>query len=120
MSGTLHLPDGAQPEQPQRPVAGVMIAGYGCFVNAQMIAKIDVAEQGRDWFVVAYLNSPNDTLGGHLAYLSPPLRSQAEAATMAETLAQNVYIVFSSVEGGGAHWPDEVSVLRSSSGPAVN
>lgn len=120
MSANLHLPEGAQPAPQQRPVAGVMIAGYGCFVNAQMIAKIDVAEQGRDWFVVAYLNSPNDALGGHLAYLSPPLRSQAEAATVAETLASNVYIVFSSAEDGGAHWPEEVAVLRSTSGPAVN
>lgn len=118
MTAGLHLPDGATPSQ--RPVAGVMIAGYGCFVNAQMIAKIDVAQQGRDWFVVAYMNSPNDALGGHLAYLSPPVATQSEAATMAETLARNVYLVFSSAPDGGAHWPEEVAVLRSSSGPAVD
>lgn len=118
MTAGLHLPNGAG--QQQRPVAGVMIAGYGCFVNAQMVAKIDVAQQGRDWFVVAYLNSPNDTLGGHLAYLSPPLPSQSDAASFAETLAQNVYLVFSSDQNGGAHWPDEVAVLRSSSGPPVD
>lgn len=107
-------------QQPSRPAAGAMIAGYGCFVNAHMVAKIDVAQQGRDWFVVAYLNSPNEALGGHLAYLSPPLSSQSEAATFAERLVESVYVLFASSDTGGAYWPDEVTVLRSSSGPAVN
>jgi hypothetical protein len=116
MNSPLVLPDSAQQ---QRPVAGVMIAGYGCYVNASAVAKIDVAQQGRDWFVVAYMNSPNDTLGGHLAYLTPPLNSQYEAAQACDAICQNVYLVFSSVADGGAHWPEEVTTLRSQSGPAV-
>jgi hypothetical protein len=120
MSNTLHLPEGAAVGREQRPVAGVMIAGYGCYVNAQTVAKIDVAQQGRDWFVVAYLNSPNDALGGHLAYLTPAFSSQAEAADACDAIARNVYLVFSSAKDGGAHWPEEVTTLRSTSGPTAD
>jgi len=110
-TNALHLPPDVA-NQAQRPVAGVMLAGYGSYVNASMVAKLEVAQQGRDWFVIAYLNSPNAELGGNVAFLTPPLESEAEAARQCDVIAQAVYVAFSAREEGGAWWRYEMEPGR--------
>jgi hypothetical protein len=112
---TLTLTDqpGGPPEQ-QRPVAGLMIAGYGCYVNAAHIVKIETARSGRDYFVRAFLQATptaqsdgtGTTVQAGMALLTPPLDTEHEAHVACDRICQAMFLVLSTnPSGGGAHWP---------------
>ena len=88
----------------QRPLAGVLIAGYGSYVNPAFITKMEPVSQGTDWFVVAYLNSDNDMPNANAAFLTPPLASEEEAARACDQLAAGAFYSFASHPDGRAHW----------------
>lgn len=112
---TLTLTDA--PEAPpggQRPVAGLMIAGYGCYVNAAHIVKVETARSGRDYFVRAFLQATptaqsdgsGTTVQAGMALLTPPLATEQEAHDACDAICTAMFLVLSTnPNGGGAHWP---------------
>ena len=84
-----------------RPVA---IAGKSCYVRADLITKVEVGQRGLDWFVICYLNTPNDTLQANMAYLAGPFEDEREATAACDRIVDDVFTVSSIHRGDGAAW----------------
>lgn len=107
-------PDAQQAPAMNRPVAGLMIAGYGCYVNAAHIVKVETARSGRDYFVRAFLQATptaqsdgtGTTVQAGMALLTPPLATEQEAHDACDAICTAMFLVLSTnPSGGGAHWP---------------
>lgn len=100
------------PSGADRPVVGVLIAGYGCYINpgSGHITKIEPVAVGVNHYVMAHLDggsSTGDLSQRTTAFLTPPLDSEAEAQQMCDAIAHSMFMVLSTnPDTGGAHWPD--------------
>jgi hypothetical protein len=81
-----------------------MIAGKSCYVRADLVTKIEVGQRGLDWFVLCYLNTPNDTLQANMAYLAGPYDDEREATEVCDRIVDDLGTVVSVHRGGGAAW----------------
>lgn len=106
------------PEGPpgrERPIAGLMIAGYGCYVNAQDVVKVEVGRSGAQHFVRAFLRATPTTASGvgqattvqaGTALLAPGFDTEQEAFDACDRIMAAVFLVWSTNgDTGGAHWP---------------
>jgi len=102
------------PEQADRPLAGLLIAGYGCYVNARLITKIETARAGTGYFVRAFLQATptvqsdgsGTTVQAGMALLTPPLESEEAAHKACDAICEAMFLVLSTnPDTGGAHWP---------------
>jgi hypothetical protein len=74
----------------------LMIAGKSCYVRADLVTKIEVGQRGLDWFVLCYLNTPNDTLQANMAYLAGPYDDEREATEVCDRIVADLGTVVSS------------------------
>jgi hypothetical protein len=85
----------------ERPI---LIAGNSCYVNADLVSKIEVGQRGLDWYVLCYLDTPNDTLQANMAMLAGPFDEERQATEACERIVVDVFDVRSMHRGGQAHW----------------
>lgn len=79
-----------------------MIPGYGCYVNTDVVIKIEPVQAGLTYQVVAWLSdpSPAGARTASAAALTPPIESEAEAMRECERIATDLF----NAEGH-ASWP---------------
>lgn len=98
------------PEQGDRPIIGVLIGSYGCYINPSDITKIEPVTVGVNHYVMAHLRgaaATGDLSQRTTAFLTPPLDSEAEAQQLCDGIAQAWFMVLSTNPAtGGAHWPE--------------
>jgi hypothetical protein len=100
--------DGSIPEVPER-LNGAFIAGYGCYVALDEIAKIEPVRSGTHHFVMAHLRgqaTTGDASQRSTAFLTPPLDTEEEAHHLCDALARKwLRVLSTNPDTGGAHWP---------------
>lgn len=82
------------------PDGAPWIAGYGCAVNPEFIAKLDVSRQGLTYSVIAWLGNTQAPQASY-AVMSPPLDSEEEAFRQANKLLE----VLAPTMHGKVYWP---------------
>jgi hypothetical protein len=103
--------DGSMPEVPEvsERLGGAFIAGYGCYVALDEIAKIETVSAGISYFVMAHLRGQAPTgeaTQRSTAFLTPPLDSEEEAHRLCDAIAKKwLRVLSTNPDTGGAHWP---------------
>lgn len=98
------------PEAGDRPIVGVLIAAYGCYINPSDITKIEPVAVGVNHYVMAHLRgaaATGDLSQRTTAFLTPPLSTEEEAQQVCDGIASSMFLVLSTnPASGGAHWPE--------------
>lgn len=108
----LTLPPSARTQQ--QPVLGALLAGYGCYVNPAFVVKIEPAQRGNEWFVLAWLATDAESSQAQVAYLTPPYTEQSDAQAACDAICAAAFMSLTSKPGGGAWWEgDEAPAVGS-------